>query len=147
MLISPSISEILRGVTHEMGTSLKQGLNDPVKNAQIDTIIGVLSSCAVRSENEKEWMKKEVTSILSVAKKFVSNDHSSDKISKALKDFNSNESDEKKYQSASNILSLLGDLGSSVGEELASEVWSLMEQRLQHEAYIIGGGFEAAGRN
>ena len=147
MLISPSISEILRGVTHEMGTSLKQGLNDPVKNAQIDTIIGVLSSCAVRSENEKEWMKKEVTSILSVAKKFVSNDHSSDKISKALKDFNSNESDEKKYQSASNILSLLGDLGSSVGEELASEVWSLMEPRLQHEAYIIGGGFEAAGRN
>jgi len=113
MLISPSISEILRGVTHEMGTSLKQGLNDPVKNAQIDTIIGVLSSCAVRSENEKEWMKKEVTSILSVAKKFVSNDHSSDKISKALKDFDSNESDEKKYQSASNILSLLGDLGSS----------------------------------
>ena len=130
MLISPSISEILRGVTHEMGTSLKQGLNDPVKNAQIDTIIGVLSSCAVRSENEKEWMKKEVTSILSVAK-----------------DFDSNESDEKKYQSASNILSLLGDLGSSLGEELASEVWSLMEQRLQHEAYIIGGGFEAAGRN
>ena len=147
MLISPSISEILRGVTHEMGTSLKQGLNDPVNNAQIDTIIGVLSSCAVRSENEKEWMKKEVTTILSVAKKFVSNDHSSDKISKALKDFNSNESDEKKYQSASNILSLLGDLGSSLGEELASEVWSLMEQRLQHEAYIIGGGFEAAGRN
>jgi hypothetical protein len=42
---------------------------------------------------------------------------------------------------------LLGDLGSSLGEELASEVWSLMEQRLQHEAYIIGGGFEAAGRN
>ena len=119
MLISPSISEILRGVTHEMGTSLKQGLNDPVKNAQIDTIIGVLSSCAVRSENEKEWMKKEVTSILSVAKKFVSNDHSSDKISKALKDFNSNESDEKKYQSASNILSLMGDLGSALGEELA----------------------------
>ena len=125
MLISPSISEILRGVTHEMGTSLKKGLNDPVKNAQIDTIIGVLSSCAVRSENEKAWMK----------------------ISKALKDFNFNESDEKKYQSASNILSLMGDLGSAVGEELASEVWSLMEQRLQHEAYIIGGGFEAAGRN
>ena len=81
------------------------------------------------------------------SKKFVSNDHSSDKISKALKDFNSNESDEKKYQSASNILSLMGDLGSALGEELASEVWSLMEQRLQHEAYIIGGGFEAAGRN
>ena len=47
MLISPSVSEILRGVTHEMETSLKQGLNDPVKNAQIDPIIGVLSSCAV----------------------------------------------------------------------------------------------------
>ena len=147
MLISPSISEILRGVTHEMETSLKQGLNDPVKNAQIDTIIGVLSSCAVRSENEKEWMKKEITSILSVAKKFDANDKSSDKLSIALKDFNSNETDEKKYQSASNILSLMGDLGSAVGKELASEVWLLMEQRLQHEAYVIGGGFEAAGRN
>jgi hypothetical protein len=130
MLISPSISEILRGVTHEMETSLKQGLNDPVKNAQIDTIIGVLSSCAVRSENEKEWMKKEITSILSVAKKFDANDQSSDKLSIALKDFNSNETDEKKYQSASNILSLMGDLGSAVGKELASEVWLLMEQRL-----------------
>ena len=147
MIISPSISEILRGVTHEMGTSLKQGLSDPVKIAQIETIIGVLSSCSVRSENEKEWMKQEIASILSVAKKFDLSHHSSNKLSEALKSFNDNESDERKYQLASNILSLMSDLGVAVGEELSSEVWSLMEQRLQHEAYIIGGGFEAAGRN
>ena len=46
MIISPSISQILRGIIHEISGDFKAGL-DPVKSAQIDTIIGVLGRCAV----------------------------------------------------------------------------------------------------
>ena len=41
MIISPSISQILRGIIHEIGGDFKTDL-DPVKSAQIDTIIGCL---------------------------------------------------------------------------------------------------------
>ena len=59
MIISPSISQILRGIIHEIGGDFKTGL-DPVKSAQIDTIIGVLGSCAVRADHQAKFIHEEV---------------------------------------------------------------------------------------
>ena len=56
------------------------------------------------------------------------------------------ESDEALYESASQTLSAMSDLGNAVEPELVSQLFSLLEQRLANEAKIIGGGFEAAGR-
>ena len=56
------------------------------------------------------------------------------------------ESDEALYESASQTLSAMSDLGSTVELELVAQLFSLLEQRLANEAKIIGGGFEAAGR-
>lgn len=147
MIISPSISEILRGVIHEMGTTLKQGLEDPVKQAQIDTMIGVLSGCAVRSDHEQSWINDEVKAICEVANEFVASEHKTKALTKAVNEFNSDDPLPEQYQKASEILSQMGDLGNSVGDDLSNKVWTLMEQRLLHESYIIGGGFEAAGRS
>lgn len=147
MIISPSISEILRGVVHEMGSSLKLGLEDPVKQAQIDTIIGVLSGCAIRGDHEQAWIKDEVAAILVVADAFVDSGQSGEVLTAAVEKIDSGDPLEKQYQMASEILSLMGDLGGRAGSDLSMRVWTLMEQRLQHESYIIGGGFEAAGRS
>ena len=147
MIISPSVSQILKGVIHEMNTSLKTGLEDPVKLAQIDTMIGVLSSCAVRTEHETDWMLKEVSAIRAVADKFVKAGHGATALKSSQSDFDQTASPAKQYDAASNILSLMADAGSDAGTELSAEVLALMELRLEHEGYIIGGGFEAAGRS
>lgn len=147
MIISPSVAQILKGVIHEMNTSLKTGLEDPVKRAQIDTMIGVLSSCAVRTEHETDWMLKEVSAIRSAAEKFVKAGHGARSLRSSQSSFDETASPAKQYDAASNILSLMADAGSDAGTELSAEVLALMELRLEHEGYIIGGGFEAAGRS
>lgn len=147
MIISPSVAQILKGVIHEMNTSLKTGLEDPVKCAQIDTMVGVLSSCAVRTEHETVWMLKEVKAIRAVADKFLKAKHGSTALKSSLSSFDETASPAKQYDAASNILSLMADVGSNAGTELSAEVFTLMELRLEHEGYIIGGGFEAAGRS
>ena len=147
MIILPSVAQILKGVIHEMNTSLKAGLEDPVKRAQIDTMVGVLSSCAVRTEHETVWMIKEVKAIRSVANKFVKAGHGEQALKLSLSEFDATTSPAEQYDSASNLLSLMADVGSDAGTELSAEIFALMELRLEHEGYIIGGGFEAAGRS
>ena len=62
MIISPSVANVLRGIIHELGGTFKDGL-DPVKSAQIDTIIGVLGSCAMRVEHQSRFIKDEAERI------------------------------------------------------------------------------------
>lgn len=147
MIISPSVAQILKGVIHEMNSSLKTGLEDPVKRAQIDTIVGVLSSCAVRTEHETVWMLKEVGAIREVAQKFIEAGQGTKDLEAQLSAFDATSSPAKQYDAASQLLSLMADVGSDAGAALSAEVFALMELRLEHETYIIGGGFEAAGRN
>ena len=40
----------------------------------------------------------------------------------------------------------MSDIGVAAGADLSAQLFELFEQRLAHEAQIIGGGFEAAGR-
>ena len=54
--------------------------------------------------------------------------------------------DESLYQAASETLSAMSDIGAAAGADLSAQLFELFEQRLAHEAQIIGGGFEAAGR-
>ena len=145
MIVSPSVSQILRGIIHEIGGEFKDSL-DPVKSAQIDTIIGVLGSCAVRADYQSKFIREEAESIKSLAEKYLSAKHSPKTITKCLKDMEVSESDEALYETASQTLSAMSDLGNAAEPELASQLFSLLEQRLANEAQIIGGGFEAAGR-
>ena len=145
MIVSPSISQILRGIIHEIGGDFKKSL-DPVKSAQIDTIIGVLGSCAVRADYQTKFIREETEAIKSLAEKYLSAQHSPKTLTKCLKDMEACESDEALYESASNTLSIMSDLGNSAEPKLTAQLFSLLEQRLANEAQIIGGGFEAAGR-
>ena len=147
MIIHPSIAQILKGVVHEMGTSLKDGLEDPIKIGQIDTICGVLSACAVRADKEMEWAEQETQAILDVGLEFVSAGKATGALDAALKSFDASASYSDRYEAASDILSLMGDIGSDAGGELSGKVLGLMQQRLTNEGYIIGGGLEAAGRD
>jgi len=146
MIISPSVAQILRGVVHEMGTSLKAGLDDPIKLGQIETICGVLSACAVRADFEDQWVQEEVEDILTIGLKFVEQGKATPALDEALKSFDVSAASADRYNRASSILSLMGDIGSQAGPELSNEVWRLMQQRLKNEGNIIGGGFESAGR-
>jgi len=146
MITSPTIAQILKGVVHEMGTSLKDGLEDPIKLGQIDTICGVLSACAVRADHETAWMDEEIKAVMDVGLEFLSAGKATEHLDSALKAFEPTSSSLERYDAASNVLSLMSDIGSEAGEELSNKVWKLMQQRLTHEGYIIGGGFESAGR-
>ena len=145
MIVSPSVSQILRGIIHEIGGDFKDSL-DPVKSAQIDTIIGVLGSCALRADYQSKFIRQEADAIKDLAEKYLSAKHSPKTITKCLKDMEVSESDEALYETASQTLSAMSDLGNAAEPELASQLFSLLEQRLANEAKIIGGGFEAAGR-
>ena len=146
MIISPSISQILRGIIHEIGGDFKTDL-DPVKSAQIDTIIGVLGSCAVRADHQAKFIHEEVEAIRSLAQKFAnSGQNGADAIRTCLSEMESADSDEALYEKASQTLSAMSDLGDAIGEDFSGELFALLEQRLANEAVIIGGGFEAAGR-
>jgi len=146
MILSPSIAQILRGVAHEMGTSLKAGLDDPIKIGQIDTICGVLAACAVRADYQEQWIDEEVEAILAVGLQFIEAGKATPALDEALKSYDTSSSSAVRYDSASNILSLMADIGSDVGDVLSARVWKLMQQRLTNEGYVIGGGFESAGR-
>lgn len=146
MIISPSISQILRGIIHEISGDFKAGL-DPVKSAQIDTIIGVLGSCAVRADYQSKFIHEEVEAIRSLAQKYATTGNDgSEIIQNSLSELDSAETDDALYEKASQVLSAMSDLGNAVGSELSNELFALLEQRLANEATIIGGGFEAAGR-
>ena len=146
MIISPSISQILRGIIHEISGDFKAGL-DPVKSAQIDTIIGVLGSCAVRADYQSKFIHEEVEAIRSLAQKYAPTGNDGSKIiQNSLSELDSAETDDALYEKASQVLSAMSDLGNAVGSELSNELFALLEQRLANEATIIGGGFEAAGR-
>ena len=75
MIVSPSVSQILRGIIHEIGGEFKDSL-DPVKSAQIDTIIGVLGSCAVRADYQSNFIRQEADAIKDLAEKYRSAKHS-----------------------------------------------------------------------
>ena len=145
MIISPSIAEVLRGIIHEIGGPFKNDL-DPVKSAQIDTIIGVLGSCAMRADHQARFIKEETSAIQNLAKKYIASGGSSDVIKTCLSDMESAQTDEALYEKASETLSAICDMGHAIGPDLSNEVFALLEQRLTNEATIIGGGFEAAGR-
>ena len=145
MIVSPSVSQILRGIIHEIGGEFKDSL-DPVKSAQIDTIIGVLGSCAVRADYQSQFIRQEADAIKDLAGKYLSAQHAPKTLTNCLKDMDASESDEALYESASQTLSAMSDLGSTVELELVAQLFSLLDQRLANEAKIIGGGFEAAGR-
>jgi len=148
MIISPSISQVLRGLIHEMGGPLKEGL-DPVKSAQIDTIMGVLGSCAMRAEYQSKFIHQEANAanaIKSLGDSYVASGQGSDELRKSLSEINAASDDESLYQAASETLSTMSDIGAAAGADLSAQLFELFEQRLAHEAQIIGGGFEAAGR-
>ena len=100
MIISPSISEVLRGIIHEIGGPFKNDL-DPVKSAQIDTIIGVLGSCAMRADHQARFIKEETSAIQNLAKKYIASGGSSDVIKTCLSDMESAQTDEALYEKAS----------------------------------------------
>ena len=146
MIIFPSISQILRGIIHEIGGDFKTGL-DPVKSAQIDTIIGVLGSCAVRADHQSKFIHEEVEAIRTLAQKFAnSGQNGADVIQACLSEMEGIDSDTALYEKASKTLSAMSDLGDGIGDKFSTELFALLEQRLANEAVIIGGGFEAAGR-
>lgn len=145
MIISPSISQVLRGLIHEMGGSLKTGL-DPVKSAQIDTIIGVLGSCAMRAEHQSKFIFDEANAAKSLGLAYVKSGHASTALTKSLSAIDASRDDNSLYEAASQAVSAMSDIGEAAGAALSKRLFALLEQRLANEAQIIGGGFEAAGR-
>lgn len=145
MIISPSVSQVLRGIIHEMGGPFKDGL-DPVKSAQIDTIIGVLGSCAMRADHQSEFIHQEANAIKSLGDSYVASGHITSNLKHSLSEIETCVDDNSLYQAASEALSAMSDIGASAGPDLSAQLFSLLEQRLANEAQIIGGGFEAAGR-
>ncbi len=146
MIISPSVSQILAGVMHEMSGTLKEGLEDPVKRAQIDTIIGVLGSCAVRADHQSRLISEESEAARHLAHLYQKSGKSSPGIDRAVQAISRSTDDQSLYQAASEALSAMADIGKAAGEDLYSQLHDLMMQRLGNEMKIIGGGFEAAGR-
>ena len=146
MIISPSVSQILRGIIHEMSGTLKDGLEDPVKCAQIDTIIGVLGSCAVKIDWQSSLISDEVAGITALSTAYQKAGKSTPDLENAVLAISKATDDEALYQAASEALSAMSDIGRAAGEDLYSQLQALMFERLEHEMKIIGGGFEAAGR-
>ena len=146
MIISPSVSQILRGIIHEMSGTLKEGLEDPIKSAQIDTIIGVLGSCAVRADYQSRLILDEVTAAKDLAAAYQKAGKSSPEIDRAIAEISKATDDESLYQAASEAISAMSDIGRAAGNNLYTQLHNLMAQRLENEMKIIGGGFEAAGR-
>lgn len=146
MIISPSVSQVLRGIAHEMSTSLKDGLDNPVKSAQIDTIVGVLTTTATRAENESRIIAEETAAILKTADDMVQANAATAELNEALKQYHEADSDAERYDKASCVLSCMGDIGTQAPAELYAAIRELMTQRLNNENFLIGGGFEAAGR-
>lgn len=145
MIISPSISQVLRGLIHEMGGSLKDGL-DPVKSAQIDTIIGVLGSCAMRAEHQSKFIFEEANAAKSLGQAYVKSGHAPRALKESLSAIDASSDDNSLYEAASEAISAMSDIGEAAGAGLSGRLFALLEQRLANEAQIIGGGFEAAGR-
>ena len=147
MIHSPTIAEVLRGISHAMSTTLKEDLDNPVKLAMIDTIVGVLTATAVRAEQETRIVREETTAILAVAQTIMADGIAPAALADAVDAYDDAAGELARYEQASRILSLLGDLGASLAPLHYDAVRALMTRRLENEQLIIGGGFEAAGRN
>ena len=100
----------------------------------------------MRADYQSKFIREEADAIKDLAEKYLSAKHSPKTLTQCLKDMEASESDEALYESASQTLSAMSDLGNAAEPELVSQLFSLLEQRLANEAKIIGGGFEAAGR-
>ena len=147
MIHSPTIAEVLRGISHAMSTTLKKGLDNPVKLAMIDTMVGVLTATAVRAEQETRIVGEETAVILAVARAIVADGSAPAALADAVEAYDDGTGELTRYEQASRILSVLGDLGAALLPPHYEAVRALMTRRLENEQLIIGGGFEAAGRN
>ncbi len=83
-----------------MGGSFKDGL-DPIKAGQIDTIIDVLGSCAVRVDHQSTFVRDEADAIRSLASNYQNNGKSSPALDESLLIMNNTQTDSELYEAAS----------------------------------------------
>ncbi len=84
---------------------------------------------------------------MQTADKYVASNHGSSALQATIASYHSAASPAERYEIASQILSLMADIGGDAGDTLYGEVHKLMQERLANETALIGGGFEAAGRS
>jgi len=104
-----------------MGGSLKDGL-DPVKAAQIDTIISVLGSCAVRLNNQSKFVQEESKAIRNLASEYQKQGKSNHALDKSLSAMANTQTDSELYEAASQTLSAMSDIGSVAGKNFIRKI-------------------------
>jgi len=100
----------------------------------------------MRADHQSKFIHEEAGAIKSLAQAYMTLGHGGDAMKEKLSAIGSAKDDHSLYQAASETLSAMSDIGAAAGDDLYAQLFALFEQRLNHEAQIIGGGFEAAGR-
>ncbi len=149
MIAQPSASQLVRAVRTQLADAVLPALSDEKVIVEVQMMLSLLDTLAVRVDHEIAWMREETVAIEGMARGITGSAEvtaalaaldASDAASDHLPDVS------RRYELASEVLSCAAEAAASRGdEELAESVHDLIRLRLKHEQEVVGV-FTAVGR-
>jgi hypothetical protein len=151
MITQPSAVRLLEVARQELLESVLPAIADPHAQASVHMLQQILSTMEVRAENEIAWLLAETDELEALGARIVEQLPAATRVADALDALRSAPAGSyllsavsRRYSTASEILSCAFE-EVPTGSPLRASVEAALDQRLEHEAAIIGD-FSLVGR-
>jgi hypothetical protein len=152
MITRPTTAQLIDEVRRELASTVAPAVDDPQVQGSLQMIDHILSTLAVRADNEIAWMTEEIDDVQRVVTRVADAVADGAAVREALDALQtacdpglSLSAVTDRYALASEALSRAVEATMSTGGPLRDEVASLLDRRLAHETDVIGA-FQLVGR-
>ena len=153
MITKPTTAQLIDEVRRTLASTVAPAINDPQVQASLQMIDHILSTLALRAENELAWMLDEIDDIERVVGRVAEELADTGAVLEALDALRATTYGSRsisdvtdRYALASEALSCAVEATMSTGGPLRDEVSALLDRRLAHETDVIGE-FQLVGRS
>jgi DNA mismatch repair ATPase MutS len=145
MITKPTTAQLIDEVRRTLASTVAPAINDPQVQASLQMIDHILSTLAIRAENELAWMLEEIDDIEHVMGRVAEELPDAGAVLQALDALRTTPDGSRsvnditqRYALASEALSCAVEATMSTGGPLRDEVSALLDRRLARETEVIG---------
>jgi len=145
MITKPTTAQLIDEVRRTLASTVAPAINDPQVQASLQMIDHILSTLAIRAENELAWMLEEIDDIEHVMGRVAEELPDAGAVLEALDALRTSPHGSRsanditqRYALASEALSCAVEATMSTGGPLRDEVSALLDRRLARETEVIG---------
>jgi hypothetical protein len=152
MITKPTTAQLIDEVRRTLTSTVAPAVDDPQVQGSLQMIDHILSTLAIRAENELAWMLDEIDDIERVAGRVAEELPDASAVVEALDALRTSTYGSRsisdvteRYALASEVLSCVVEATMSAAGPLRDEVSALLDRRLASETDVIGE-FQLVGR-